>query len=497
MAEQSEIIQQAKALSKEQRKKILMSLKEDELHRHLKELFEAMEPDYTIEITHGPDELGKDLVIVKKDKIGIDVIGVVVKTGDIRAKTVGKVDEVKTQVEKAFSYVAEKKIKDIESQVQQAFVHPAEMKTIFKKLPISKVFIMLAGELSKPARKRLTKELRENIEIKDIDWFIEKFTNYYPQVFFEGRVIDFLQEKIQQLETKHWLSKRGINLSDYFVEPLVATIDIPVKFNEENLALIIKKRRKPFSHLRSILTQNRQIILVGDPGVGKSGALSKLTIDMLRKASALMFRGVSKKQRIEMPMLVPAKEILEADNSKTLLEKYLVTPDIIDRFKVKVLMIDALDEIPTSQRKEVIEKAERFSQQLTCSLVITSRKIDIIKSPPRGFVKYELLPFEYGQALRLFERLVSSKKILGSLRDGLEKVRFQIPMVPLSLMLLIDLVEQNKEIPASVTELYDRFYDLMLGRWDREKGIEVLFEYFVKKSFLAELAFMEFLKNDD
>jgi len=68
-------------------------------------------------------------------------------------------------------------------------------------------------------------------------------------------------------------------------------------------------------------------------------------------------------------------------------------------------------------------------------------------------------------------------------------------MVPLSLMLLIELVEDNKEIPASVTELYDRFYDLMLGRWDKDKGINVLFEYFIKRSFLAELAFSEFLEN--
>jgi len=498
ITKQSEITQQAKALSKEERKNILMSFKETELHRHLKELFKAMVPDCTIEITHEPGELGKDLVIVKKDKISIDVIGVVVKTGDIRGKTAGKVDEVKTQVEKAFSYAEEKKIEGIESQVQQAFAHPAEIKPIFKKLPISKVFIVLAGELGAHVRKRLGKELNGNIEIKDIDWLIDNFTDHYPQVFFEGRVIDFLQEKIQQLEKKHWLSKRRINLSNYFVEPLVATIDIPIKFDEEDLALIIKERKMPFSQLKSILTSTRQLILVGDPGVGKSGALAKLTIDMLREAeaSALIFRGVSKKQTIEIPILVSAKEILETGDSEALVKKYIANPEIMDRFRVKVIMIDALDEILPGQREEVIEKAEKISRQLVCSLIITSRKIDIIKTPPTGFEKYELLPFEYGQALELFEKLISSKTVLDSLKDGLEKVRFQIPMIPLSLILLIELVEDKKEIPASVTELYDRFYDLMLGRWDREKGIEVLFEYFVKKSFLAELAFKEFLEKE-
>jgi hypothetical protein len=51
-------------------------------------------------------------------------------------------------------------------------------------------------------------------------------------------------------------------------------------------------------------------------------------------------------------------------------------------------------------------------------------------------------------------------------------------------------------MPASVTELYDRFADIVLGRTDKEKGIEVLFEYLIKKRFLSALAYHEFLEKD-
>ena len=44
---------------------------------------------------------------------------------------------------------------------------------------------------------------------------------------------------------------------------------------------------------------------------------------------------------------------------------------------------------------------------MSCPLIITSRKIDIIKNTPVGFEKYEILPFEYSQALQLFEKYVS------------------------------------------------------------------------------------------
>ena len=44
---------QAETLSKAQRRKIIMDYSETDLHKFLKELFQAMERNYTVEITHG------------------------------------------------------------------------------------------------------------------------------------------------------------------------------------------------------------------------------------------------------------------------------------------------------------------------------------------------------------------------------------------------------------------------------------------------------------
>lgn len=492
----NEIIRQAKALFKEKRKQILMSFNEVEMHKHLKELFQAMEPDQTIEITHGPHELGKDLVIVKEDTLSIDVIGVIVKMGDIRAKTLGEVDALKTHIKSVFSKGMDKKIKEIKSQVAQAYANPAEMRTIFKELKIYRAFVVLVGELSNIARTRLKTEIKENVEIKDINWLIDNFTDYYPQVFFEGEKIDFLQERIKQLESKHYLKKRQLNLSEYFVDPLVSTIELPLKLDEDSLALIFKERKIPFTYLNTALTQKKRIILVGDPGVGKSVALTKIAIDILKKATFKMFHGASKKQKVGISILASAEELLKTNKTDEILKTHLKTQDIIERFKVDVLMIDSLDEVPSNLGEKIIKKAEKFSMELDCSLIITSRKIDAIKTPPVGFEKYELMPFEYGQAIKVFEKLVNNRQVLVSLKEGLEKMRYQIPMVPLSLILLVELAEEKKEIPASVTELYDRFFDLMLGRWDKEKGLDILFEYFRKRNFLTELAFKEFYEKE-
>ena len=249
MSHQGEMVRQAKAIPKEHRRSVLLSYEETEMHKHLKELFKVMEPDYTIEVTHGACELGKDLVIVKKDNFDMSAIGVVVKCGDIRAKTVGDVDDLKGKVKKIFDSSVEKKLREIESQVQQALSNPAEMKTIFSKLPVSKVFIVLVGELSNQARTRLENEFDTGIEIFDVNWLVDNFTVHYPQVFFEGKVVDFLQRKIQELERTHFPYNIGKNLSEYFVEPLVAKMDdTPI-----DLDLLIRKRKMPFSHLKSII----------------------------------------------------------------------------------------------------------------------------------------------------------------------------------------------------------------------------------------------------
>jgi hypothetical protein len=191
MTEFDNIVQSAEALPFDVRKKVITSIREMELHQHLKSLLTEMDPKCIVEITHGADEFGKDLVMVTEDKFDRTVTAMVVKRGDVRAKSLGMVDEIKSQIEQAVS-------------------HPAELKNFRDPLQVSRVWLMLAGELGSNARKRLEKEVNfPNLKTFDLEWLVESFTQYYPQVFFEGQIMDFIQHKIQDLEMNHLFSKRG------------------------------------------------------------------------------------------------------------------------------------------------------------------------------------------------------------------------------------------------------------------------------------------------
>jgi GTPase SAR1 family protein len=487
----AELIQQARTLSNERRKEILMSFRELELQRHLKELFKSMEPTYTVEVTQGASEHGKDLVLVKQDKLTVDVIGVVVKCGNIKAKTLGEVEEVNDRVNRALTYNSEMKTREVESQIKQAFAHEAELKDFFETLPVNKVIAIIAGDISREARVRLEKEMDGPVEVHGIDWLITNFTDFYPQVFFEGALTDFLQRKVQELETKHRVIRSNKILSECFVDPIVRATDVNRDFGEE-LRAIISRKDLPFSRLKALFSTRKKIILVGDPGTGKSAALAKFTIDLLKEIYMKAAKSGGKQEKPSIPVLVTARSLLTIKTEKELLDEYLGESEIRHRITIKVLLVDGLDEVSSVKRSEVIEKAKTFAEKLESSLLVASRKVDLLSVTPAGFEKYELLPFGAGQALQLIEKIQTNNDVIATLREGLEKIRYQIPMVPLSLILLMEIVEEQKEVPASVTELYDRYIDSVLGRWDKEKGIEVLFEYLIKKRFLAELAFFEF-----
>lgn len=479
---QDELIQLAKTISIDERKNILISFKETDLHVHIKELLGKMDSNNLIEITHGSEEHGNDLVMVKNDVFREIIIGVIVKVGNIGAKTKGKTDEIK-------------------SQVEQSLAHPVILKSIPDRiLNISEVWIMISGNLTKGAYGRLEKEVMtkgNNIRIDfGIDWLVENFTNYYPQVFYEGMLMDFLADKILQLESSESMfTQRGKTLTDCFVDPLISDIGVPEKFDDETYRVIIEKQRFPFHKLKKIIKSGSKIIIFGDPGVGKSIALNKYVLDQLREAWASAIKK-ELSNKMEIPIKITASKFLTINSCEELIH-HCIDPytEIYNRINVTTLIVDGLDEVPSTNRDELLDKAKDFSKQFGCSLIISTRKTDLVKNPPEGFERCELLPFNYSQAIELYNKLILDQNILNALKKGLESIRYQVPMTPLSLFLLLKIVEARKEVPASITELYDQFSDIMLGKYDLEKGIMVLFEYHIKKKFLAELAFKEFFEK--
>lgn len=495
-----ELRNRARALPFDTRRKIVESIRETDLHEHLRQLFSAMEPSYQIEVTHGVDERGKDLVIVRTDQFSNDVIGVVVKRGDIRATTAGEVDDIRLRIEDILSHRAKAALREIESQVFQARAHAAEITASYARLPVTRVFVVIAGSISNRVRSRLEGEL-SSTTVYDLQWLVEKFTEHLPEVFFESVAINVLIRKVQRLEVMHGVKSQevSLNLSEYFTEPLLSPVNLYADDGASAGQVIgqaLSKRRIPFSRLSDEIQKRSRVVIVGDPGVGKSGALAKFTVEQLRAAADRLSR-VRRSSNIEIPLLVTATNVGDASDFDELWRSSFGDVDPLPNVSVNVLLVDALDEAPFSRRQAIIEKAEAFAEQLGSNLVISGRKIEVLESAREGYVEFELLPFQFRQAVTYLSKMLAhNPSLFDSLRSGLERIRFHFPLIPLSLRMLVSIAEESKDVPASITELYDRFFDTAFGRDDSEKGIEVLFDYIVKRRFVASLAYAEFFVKD-
>jgi hypothetical protein len=490
-AADASVSQLARAISKEERASFLASMPEVEFHRPLRELLSRLYPNSLVEITHGTREFGKDLVMVLEEPLGVSVTAFVVKSGDIAGKTAGEVDGL---LERAESTPTPRALREVLSQISQARSHSAKLKSDLRELTITRVVVVIAGQVSSNARDRITRELALAGDVKDLNWLVDRFTDTYPEVFFDGLPLTFLQERIAELEKDALLAKAGKLLSDCFVEPLIARIDGGAVIDDAQLALSIRDRRVRLADLAaSSGAAPRRILLLGEAGSGKSRALAKYCIDKYKLAAARLTARQSKRA-LAIPVLVSARELVDTNGLHR--ELTLIPSELQGRLHVDALLVDGLDEVAAVHRDAVLARAKTIAKEHHASLIVSSRNVASLRAAPEGFIRHELLPFQISQAAKLFEKLLAGASQLPELKAGLEKIRGQIPFNPLALLLLAEVVVERKEVPASITELYDRYFDQVLGRWDTERGITVLFDYLVKRRFLAALARFEFYDRD-
>ena len=245
--------QHANAIPSKQRADILCMMPETQLHSHLKRLIERTEPQSSVEITHGPDEYGRDLVIRRPDSFGVDFVGVVVKRGDptgkIAGRTAGPVDQVV-------------------SQANQATAHPCRLRKIhLGTVNITSVWVAFFGNLTKNAAERVQAEINApNVRLFAIGELVDYFTESYPEVFFEGQVSDYLQDQILELETTSKFYGSSANLSEWYVDPWISVTESPSTLGELAFEVIAFKRRESFLELQQSLMSGRLIIEV-DPEI--------------------------------------------------------------------------------------------------------------------------------------------------------------------------------------------------------------------------------------
>ncbi len=359
--------------------------------------------------------------------------------------------------------------------------------------------------------KQSTEEIIEKIESLSKEGSIisiEKFLVQYQKALIEKlNTINFIGFDLNKYRQK----PTDISLIDLFVKPLFYhTIDA-IGINQK-----IEKTRKTDLTISDILKSEKNLIILGDPGAGKSLLVKYLIIQILdKKDNSLKLNQYLR----HIPFRIELRKYNEVRGSKSITEYLsdIITKEmqinisdnlINDLLKTRdsIIFFDGLDEIfDISHKVKIKEMIESFSSSFSKSkCIVTSRFIGYhdIKFNPNKFDEFAIQKFNKQQILDLVTKFYSTqilnlekrKIYINQCLSQIEKdIDVELKSNPLIMTLILILSSNNIIIPDSKLEIYEACTKTLVETIDlREK--ELKFEIPVKHKRLtfAHLAYWQY-----
>lgn len=471
-------------LEKEKLHKLSEIAKETDIHDLLRDLTANMGYSNVI-VTHergNVPEYGKDLICSQYDPIEdkLEWTAFVVKKGDITGTSASNIE--------------------IQSQVKECFAYPYESLR-HGKLNISKVKIVTNGKINSGAKDKFYKDefFNKNANISfwtnlDLIKFIDK---NYPRFWLQGSKKYKHYVELFQLKNKHDDFSKALGITDLKIEKLLEnTIKLKLieTFYDEPTSQF---KRKVFD-VEDLNKIKDCVLIVGESGSGKTTLFKQIASNIIYENSInntceiypIILRFVDIRDN-NFDVLKSVENYFEKDVYKTLEVEY----EEILKAKNFVLFVDALDEIGEKEDKDkaLIAIKEFQKNNTDIQIFCSSRNSDSLLGTCRDleFRYFEINNISLQQAESFIGRYfddeeIKGKKLLKSLKDS--GILDKLPKTPLTLTLITSLFDENGyEIPATISDLYRYFVDILLNKSIKESHLDLL-KIGVHKSVLSFLA---------
>ncbi len=444
----------------------------------------------------GPKEAGKDAIFAETDKLGFTIIvAVQTKKGPLN-----------------LAKKASQNVVDAITQLRTALETSVVLLKDRRKVVPNRGILIASGEINEQARNHIIAQVASpNIQFMDAHDLIPLIDKQLPELWL-GIDVDIQPyfRAIESLVLGASTTRGALAGAEHDVLDPAATDDSFVDLSFHKMIV----RRKVIHgtvhespgivelKLQSLLNdKSTRLLLLGDPGSGKSSCLLRLAYQLVRNSMA-------QDELIRIPVMLRAIDIFHAqptellqilDNTARTIsggKRACFTVDDLNGGNL-VVFIDSLDELATdNDRRYVVNTVNSFAQRFPkVRILIASRPYRFTSEMVElgGYQKYNISPINWRQTEKIFNRVQKGKRIPASVTNEvmrkLEKMH-GIELNPLLVTVLAAASDVSKQdIPANITELFKKFTELMLGRWDERKGLRHQYQAPLKDHVVMHLAF--------
>lgn len=332
------------------------------------------------------------------------------------------------------------------------------------------VTIVSQHYISKGFRDSADSKIRHiKLDYIDRDDLIQYIDKYNASFWRHGdaKILTYEQNYRDQIQAENQLKKLHLS-SDKFQQLLNLYIQPTLSTNIEDPQTHTYHRKRV--DVDGIINEPQCVFLSGISGSGKTTLLQNIGIKLLEANDNI-------EGKLNLPIFITSSDILNNNRNinSVILSKvnsflpYNKLRELVADYDVSVL-IDSIDEFEEKDRNEIMRVLLNNYVNKNIKFYIGSRASSLEEDslPIKGKIKeYSINNFSLEQIKRFVMALLPDEDKANSLMDSLRenKILEKLPITPLTLSLITIIYDEHDyEIPATITDIYKQFNNLINGR---------------------------------